>query len=101
MKKNRLIHSIAYFFLALFLTTELAGLHVLSHDDDKDYPDHCAICHNIAADHQVPAVLSDSHEPLTKIVEFVLQKEIGVDYDAHIPSVTSLNLPFSRPPPTA
>ena len=100
MKSNRLKNSISFIFLALFLATKLIGLHVLTHQDDKDYVHHCAICHNIAADCHTPAVLDDSGEPFSPTIEFVLQNQITTGYDFEVSTNTCPSLLFSRPPPT-
>lgn len=100
MKQNRLLNSVTYAFLVLFLATKLVGLHALTHHDDKeDYMDHCAICHNIASDTHAPGILNDSLEPLAKNIEFVLQKEIGSEYNFQVSSSIATSLLFSRPPP--
>ena len=100
MKENRLKSSISFLFLAFFLATKLLGLHALTHNDDKDYQDHCEICHNIAADSHNPAVVLDYQEVIPQEVEFVLQKEIGTDYDFQVSYNSVPSLLFSRPPPS-
>ena len=101
MKANRLKNSISFIFLALFLATKLIGLHVLTHEDDKDYLGHCAICHNIVTDTHTPAVLHEPAELLSTNVEFALQDEIEAGYDFQISCSTCPSLLFSRPPPSA
>ena len=100
MKSNRLKNSISFIFLALFLATKLIGLHVLTHDDDSDYVDHCAICHNIAVDIHTPAVLDDTGELLSPTIEFVPQNEVVTGYDFQVSASTWPSLHFSRPPPS-
>ena len=100
MKSNRLKNSISFIFLALFLATKLIGLHVLTHDDDTDYVDHCAICHNIAADSHMPALLDDPGEPLSPAIEFVPQNEVATGYDFQVSTTICPSLLFSRPPPS-
>lgn len=101
MKANRLKNSISFMFLALFLATKLIGLHVLTHDDDTDYVDHCAICHNIATDNHTLALLNDPGESLSQNVDFVVHHKVEAGYDFQISCNTDPSLLFSRPPPSA
>lgn len=100
MKQNRYRNNISYILLALFLATKLVGLHVITHSHDKDYLDHCAICHNIASDSHAPVVFVGTDEFILHEVEFVPQKEVSNAYDFQISSNPIPSLLFSRPPPS-
>ena len=100
MKNSRLINSITYALLALFLATKLMGVHVLSHDDhQEDYLDHCAVCHNIASDIHVPIVLDNVIEPVSEHVEFVAKNDIASVYHFQVSGTLGTSFLFSRPPP--
>ena len=96
----RIKHSLSLVFLALFLTTRMGGLHVLTHTD-SDLNDDCPICHVLTADQQTAVVVLESEDFVPVTFYPVLQKQVltsGViifQGDLH-----SYHL-FSRPPPAA
>ena len=100
MKQNRYRNNISYILLALFLATKLVGLHVITHSHDKDYLDHCAICHNIASDTHAPGILTDSTEPISEQIEIAVQKKVDSKYDFQVSGTLATSQLFSRPPPT-
>lgn len=59
MFQGRLKHIVTGFFLVLFLSVKIAGLHVLSHCDDKDNLVHCAVCDLTTAQNMLPAIAPD------------------------------------------
>src|SRR5690554_3894314 len=94
-------NGISFFFVALFLATKLLGLHGIAHGDDQRHLDHCAICHNIAADSHAPALLHEATDPLPPRLDFFLQNTVEAGYDYRISCTPCPSLLFSRPPPSA
>ena len=96
----RIKQYISLLFLAFFLTTKMAGLHVLTHED-TDVKDDCAICHVLVTEHQTAVILQEPEafvpdsfypeyqekQPITSAVFYQ-----GISYSYHL---------FSRPPPAA
>lgn len=96
----RIKQSLSLLFLAFFLTTKMAGLHVLTHDD-SDLKEDCAICHVLVTDHQTAVVLQEAEEfvPVASYPVFQEKQHVNptVSYKG---SLHSYHL-FSRPPPAA
>ena len=98
MKVSRIKNSITFILLALFLTVKMAGLHVLSHSDDKEHID-CTICDNAIVHNLTPALTPDIQHFLTENIEIVIQKEIPKTYCFSVLFTIASNQLFSRPPP--
>lgn len=99
MKNGWLKNSITFLFLVLFLSMKIAGLHVLSHAEDKDDAIHCSVCDHAITHNLTPVLTSDSHTFAIEYAEFIFQNKVTENYN-----FTSLNnFPsselFSRPPP--
>lgn len=99
MKVSYIKHSIAYLFLALFLSMKMAGLHTLTHTDDKEHVLLCAICDAAVLDNLTPTIALDLIDYKIKNVEFNLQNEITNNYRSVISNNSILREIFSRPPP--
>lgn len=99
MKRSRFKNSITLFLLALFVTTKMGGLHVLTHANDKEHVAHCLICDHIIAHNITPVLAPDFEEYEINIVQFLVKKEIQRDYEFVLSHTIPINQLFSRPPP--
>lgn len=100
MLKGCLKHSISYFLLVFFLSVKMAGLHVLSHSDDKDHALHCAICDHTTAHNLVPAIAPDLPDFTLNRFEDVYLQEPNTLYTFVGSGTLDSNQLFSRPPPS-
>lgn len=98
MLSARFKQSISFLLLAFFLTTKLAGLHVLTHDDSDQTHD-CAICHVLITDNQTPVVLQDADAyGLQEFLPFNHLEDLEGPECIIQDRLPSFHL-FSRPPP--
>ena len=94
----RIKQSISLLFLAFFLTTKLAGLHVFTHDD-TDVNDDCAICHVWVTEQQTAIILQEAAEFVPEACyPIFLEKQHVNRTVVYKGSSHSYHL-FSRPPP--
>ena len=100
MKNGRFKHTVAIVFLALFCSMKLAGLHVLSHTDDKEHAAHCFICDHAVTHNLTPALAADIPELNFERKVDVLFSEITDDYHFTYAASVFPDQLFSRPPPT-
>ncbi|MCK0192066.1 hypothetical protein [Arenibacter sp. F20364] len=101
MKNSRLKNSISILFLALFLSMKMAGLHVLSHTDDKEHALHCYICDHAVSHNLTPAISTDIPDYGIKNTESLPQIEKSDNYDSVVSNTIAPDQLFSRPPPTS
>lgn len=99
MKNSRLKNSIGMLFLALFLTMKMAGLHVLSHTDDKEHAVHCYICDHVVSYNLTPAISQDILDYGIKNTEFPHPIEEFENYHFVVSSTIPQDQLLSRPPP--
>ena len=100
MMMARIKYSLSLVFLALFLTTKMGGLHVLTHDD-SELNDDCAICHVLTTDQQTAVVLPESEEFVPATYYPVLQNQALFDRTILLQGDLHSYHLFSRPPPAA
>ncbi|WP_111307873.1 hypothetical protein [Confluentibacter sediminis] len=101
MKQGRLKHSITYLLLVVFISMKMAGLHVLSHTDDKDHALHCVVCDQAITHNFTPALTPDSQEfVIGETTAYLVKKEISKSYGFIISNTLAANQLFSRPPPS-
>ncbi|MCK0148070.1 hypothetical protein MWU78_20660 [Arenibacter sp. F26102] len=100
MRNSRLKNSISILLLALFISMKMAGLHVLSHTDDKEHALHCYICDNAVSHNLSPAISADIPEYGIKNTESILQIEKSENYAFVVSSTIARDQLFSRPPPS-
>ncbi len=100
MKVSSIKHSITYLFLALFLTMKMAGIHALSHADDKEHALHCVICDHAITHNLTPALTPNLQDYTIENNEPVVQKEITKQYSFVTTKTIASNQLFSRPPPS-
>lgn len=101
MNKNRLKNSIAYVFLALFISMKLANFHVFTHTEDSGHLIHCMICDTaIANDHFNPVLPNSIPDFGISPQIFISKKEPLPVYHFEFSSAEVYNHLFSRPPPT-
>jgi len=99
MKNSRLKNNISILLLALFLSMKMAGLHVLSHTDDKEHAVHCYICDHAISHNLTPAIAPDIPDYGIKNTEFLLQIEKPKNYHFVVSCTIASDQLFSRPPP--
>ncbi len=99
MRISRIKNSVTFFFVALFLTMKIAGLHVLLHTDDKDHTIHCVICDHTITNNLTPIISSDLQSVTIENTEFIVQREVIKNYSFIISSTITSDQLFSRPPP--
>lgn len=99
MKNGRLKNSITCLFLVLFISMKMAGLHVLSHTNDKDHAIHCTICDHAITHNLTPALTPDLQDFTIENTEPIVQREIIKNYNFIISSTIATDQLFSRPPP--
>ena len=99
MKTSQIKNSITFFFIALFLTMKIAGLHVLSHTNDDDHEIHCTICDHAITHNLIPAITPDLQDCTIENTEPIVQRTIIKNYSFIIASTIAANELFSRPPP--
>jgi hypothetical protein len=97
MKVNVLKYNIACFFLILFLSLKMVGLHALSHDDDHDTP--CQICSHAFINNLIPALTPESVSFSLENTELVFNHVIITGYHFKISNTIATSQLFSRPPP--
>lgn len=78
---------------------KMAGLHVLSHTDDKEHALHCYICDHAVSHNLTPAIAQDIPDYGIKNTEFLPQIEKSENYDFLVSSSIAPDQLFSRPPP--
>ncbi|SHJ56275.1 hypothetical protein [Pseudozobellia thermophila] len=100
MLQGRLKQYITYFFLVLFLSVKMAGLHVLSHSDDKDNLVHCTVCDLTTAQNLLPAITPDLPDFTVNNFEEIYLQESNAEYAFVVNSTLDSDQLFSRPPPS-
>ena len=78
---------------------KMAGLHVLSHTDDKEHALHCYICDHAVSHNLTPAISPAILDYGIKNTEFSLQIEKAEIYHFLVSSTIAPDQLFSRPPP--
>ncbi len=99
---SRIKNRVVYLFLALFVSMQIAGLHVLAHiDNDDDHGiAHCVVCDYTIAGNQTPILSPEIVQFDTAQVVFATKKEaVGEFYFAYSDTGVPHHL-FCRPPPT-
>lgn len=69
------------FFLFVFLSTKVSGLHILNHGDDHEDLAHCILCDHATAFNGTPVLLASVQELEVKVVPVFVDKEITSLYD--------------------
>ncbi|MDD7884477.1 hypothetical protein [Flavivirga sp. 57AJ16] len=77
----------------------MAGLHALSHTNDKDHAVHCTICDHAITNNLTPALTPDSQDFTIENTEPIVQREVTRNYNLIISSTIATDQLFSRPPP--
>ncbi|AUP80945.1 hypothetical protein C1H87_20415 [Flavivirga eckloniae] len=78
----------------------MAGLHGLSHSDDKEHADPCVICDHIITNNLIPTITSDSPYTPIESVELVVSRDLITSYSFLGETILSKAQLFSRPPPS-
>lgn len=97
MKIGHLKNYIAFIFVAIFLFLKVAGLHVLTHDDDNI--EHCDVCDLVTATNFTPIIGDTAQNQIEGNFEFCLQANTINDYNFVYRATTNIDCLFSRPPP--
>lgn len=99
MNWRRYKHLTVYLVLCLFLSTKLAGLHVLTHENDPDHLSHCVTCELAALNNHTPVVPVVPAEIVIDQTDFFVSKEKAVLVVLLFDQSISTDQLFSRPPP--
>lgn len=99
MKAGNVKNSITFFFLILFMSIKMVGLHTLSHTDDKDHAVHCAICDSVTVLNLTPVLAPDTPQFSITSIELAVHKEVKTAYRFMVSGSIASNQLFSRPPP--
>lgn len=91
---------ITVFFLTLFISIKMMGLHAVFHFGDHHHQ-HCELCDVVLVDSSTP-ILSVDNEDIVFLsqTEADFHEEIINHYEFSICNSIEENLLFSRPPPT-
>lgn len=92
-------NSITYFFIILFLSLKMVGLHALTHDEDKDQELHCEVCDYATINNVIPILTPEAQEFYIENTELVIVRDNlnAYSFVTH-KTITSSQL-LSRPPP--
>ena len=99
MKSGYRQHFIGYFFLTVFLSTKLSGLHFLAKDGNQDHYDHCIVIDYVVKSQQVPELSLEDSEQLVVINEISANTKISNEYSFTSNGFLEDSKLFSRPPP--
>ena len=100
MKVNNFKHIITYLLLGIFIFIKVAGLHAISHYDDKaEDIEHCETCDFITTNNITPLLNNDIKSIELNNLEFFTQNVKSYYSSAYNNTITNDCL-FYRPPPT-
>ena len=99
MKSDRLKNSITCLLLVIFISMKMAGLHMLSHSDDKNHPLDCTTCDYVISHNLTPTLPFNIIDYTFKEIKYSIQIEKLENYNFLISSTIASNQLFSRPPP--
>ncbi|WP_143273608.1 hypothetical protein [Aquimarina sp. MAR_2010_214] len=97
MEIGHLKNYIAYTFIVIFLSLKVAGLHVITHDDNTI--EHCEVCDLVTVNNLTPAINDVAQNYIGNNYEFHFQKEVISRYNFVYSTATNFTNLFSRPPP--
>lgn len=97
--RDKIKNRTALVFLVLFVVMKMAGLHVLSHIDDKDHALHCTVCDYAITYNLTPLITPGSQGFPIENNEYFVQGDIFKSYSFIIAGNISADQLFSRPPP--
>ena len=100
VKNGPLKNSITYFLLFLLISMKMAGLHVLSHTDDKDHAIHCSICDQAISNNLTPALAPEEQDFTIANTEPIFRTGIIENYHFIVSNTIATDQLFSRPPPS-
>jgi hypothetical protein len=96
MKNSLFKHSIVSFFLVLFLSVKIAGLHALSHFNADDHDAPCELCDYT---YLTPVLSADTQQFSIEKIELILVNDFLNYYNFNSSNKIASNQLFSRPPP--
>ncbi|SIS81547.1 hypothetical protein SAMN05421766_104117 [Zobellia uliginosa] len=99
MLQGHVKHISSYFLLVLFLSVKMAGLHVLSHSEDKDHAVYCTVCDLTTAHNLVPAIAPDVADFKVDNFEEIPLQGSDTIYTFVVSGTLDSDQLFSRPPP--
>ncbi|QXP79579.1 MULTISPECIES: hypothetical protein [Winogradskyella] len=92
-------NSITYFFIILFLSIKLIGIHALTHEDDKDDATHCVVCDNATIHNLTPAFILEPQEFSIENTELIINRSTIKHFSFVTSNTIASNQLFGRPPP--
>jgi len=92
-------NNITYFFIILFLSLKMIGLHALTHDEDKDQELHCEVCDYATIHNVTPTLTPKAQESYIENTELAIVRDNLIDYCFVTPNTITSSQLFCRPPP--
>lgn len=92
-------NSITYFFIVLFLSLKMLGLHALTHNEDTDQDLHCAVCDYATTINTTPILTPEVQDFPIENLEFSPPRHLITTYGFVSSNTLAIPLLFSRPPP--
>ncbi|MNK35235.1 hypothetical protein D3C87_537550 [compost metagenome] len=99
MKPSVIKSSISYFFIILFLSVKMIGLHALFHDTDQKNETECAVCIHSASHQQDFKFIADTLPELAFCTFNSFKTNVNIDIPESFHSANQVHYNFSRPPP--
>ncbi|MFD2541438.1 hypothetical protein ACFSSB_03840 [Lacinutrix gracilariae] len=99
MNNKQIKHSITYFFIVLFLSMKMVGLHALTHEENDEHAIHCNICDHTITSNLYPSIVPDAQECTLVHTDLFFNKEVIKQYRFTYTNNIATNRLFCRPPP--
>lgn len=99
MKAGVIKNSITYFFIILFLSVKMIGLHALFHDTHQKSEKECAVCIHFTSHEQDLKLIADKLPELALPTLFSFKTPVNICIPESLYHVNKIHYSFSRPPP--
>jgi len=99
MKLSCYKKNITSLLLVLFLAMKITSLHAISHIDDADQEDTCAICKHAIAYNLTPTISPNSNDFKVENSSFLIPLVVTNNYHYDMVRTIVTRALFSRPPP--
>ena len=99
MKAGVIKHSITYFFIILFLSVKMVGLHAIFHDTDQKNETECAVCIHSASHQQDFKFIADKLPELAFHLFQSFKTVVNLDISESYYIANQVHYNFLRPPP--
>lgn len=99
MKVSHSKNNIVYFFLFLFLSVKMVGIHSLLHADDQDLVEHCDVCDYATTQNLIPLISPAVEVISNDAISIVVKRKKCADYSFTKTNIIATGQFLSRPPP--